>query len=284
MAEVIETVREMQERADALRKEGVTIGFVPTMGALHEGHMSLMRGARRECGTVVLSIFVNPTQFGAGEDYKEYPRDFEGDRRKAESVGVDIVFHPLVQEMYPSESNTIVKVEGLSEVMCGRSRPGHFQGVATVVSKLLNITKPHRAYFGEKDYQQLIIVKRMCRDLNMDVTIVGMPTIREEDGLAMSSRNAYLNPEERRSATVLYRCLKEAGERAAAGEKWAEKIIRVARELIEATPHTSIDYVVVVDLETLHEVKEIVQPARMALAVRVGKPRLIDNIGLYPPS
>ncbi len=284
MVEIIETVREMQEKADALRKSGVSIGFVPTMGALHEGHLSLIRGARSECRSVVVSIFVNPAQFAPGEDYKQYPRDFEGDCSKAETAGADIIFHPSVEEMYPPEASTVVKVQELSEVMCGRSRTGHFCGVASVVAKLFNITKPHRAYFGEKDYQQLVIVRKMARDLDMDLTVVGMPTIREEDGLAMSSRNAYLNPEERRAAVVLFRSLKDAGERVARGEKDAEAVIQGAREMIESEPYTSIDYVVVVDPETLQGIKEIVCPARMALAVKVGKPRLIDNIALHPPS
>jgi pantoate--beta-alanine ligase len=284
MVEIIETAREMQEKADALRRSGVSIGFVPTMGALHEGHLSLIRGARSECRSVVVSIFVNPTQFAPGEDYRQYPRNFQGDCGKAEAAGADIIFHPSVEEMYPPEASTVVKVQELSEVMCGRSRPGHFCGVASVVTKLFNIAKPHRAYFGEKDYQQLVIVRKMARDLDMDLTVVGMPTIREEDGLAMSSRNAYLNPEERRSAVVLFRSLKYAGERVARGEKDAEAVIQGAREMIESEPYTSIDYAVVVDPETLQGIKEMVRPARMALAVKVGKTRLIDNIALHPPS
>lgn len=283
MVEIIETVREMQEKADSLRRSGTTIGFVPTMGALHEGHLSLIRGARDECRSVVVSVFVNPTQFAPGEDYRQYPRDFKGDCNKAEAAGADIIFHPSVEEMYPPEAGTVVKVQELSEVMCGRSRPGHFCGVASVVTKLFNITKPHRAYFGEKDYQQLVIVRKMARDLDMDLTVVGMPTVREEDGLAMSSRNVYLNQDERRAAAVLYRSLNEASELVARGEKDAEAVIHMAREMIEAEPHTEIDYVVVVGPETLQKAKEIVGPARMALAVKVGKTRLIDNIALIPP-
>jgi pantoate--beta-alanine ligase len=283
MLEIIETVKEMQEKADALRAEGKTIGFVPTMGALHEGHQSLIRAARRECQSVVVSIFVNPTQFAPGEDYRRYPRDFEGDCKKAEATGADIVFRPSVEELYPPNACTIVRAETLSDVMCGRSRAGHFQGVATVVCKLFNITKPHRAYFGEKDYQQLVIVKRMVRDLDFDIVVVGMPTVREADGLAMSSRNVYLNPEERKSATVLYCSLREAEKQVSEGEKDAEVIIRKAWKLIESTPHTKIDYIVIVDPETLQEVKETIRPARMALAVKVGKARLIDNIKLCPP-
>jgi pantoate--beta-alanine ligase len=254
------------------------------MGALHQGHLSLIRGARKDCRTVVVSIFVNPTQFAPGEDYEAYPRDFKGDCEKAEDAGADIIFHPSAEEMYPPDELTVVETLPLSELMCGRSRQGHFRGVATVVTKLFNITKPHRAYFGEKDYQQLVIVKKLVRDLNLDLTVVGMPTIREADGLAMSSRNVYLSADERRSAAVLYRSLLKASREVEQGERDSAAILRRARRAIEATPHTCIDYVVVVDPETLQEVMEVISPARMALAVKVGKARLIDNIGLYPPT
>ena len=285
MVEIVETLKEMYAKTDSLRGSGSVIGFVPTMGALHEGHLSLIRGARKECGTVVVSIFVNPTQFAPTEDYKVYPKDFQSDSVRAEEAGADIIFHPSVEEMYPFPSQTLVEIDSLSEVMCGKSRPGHFQAVATVVSKLFNITKPHRAYFGEKDYQQLMVVKRMVFDLNMDIVVVGMPTIREPDGLALSSRNVYLSPEERRSATILYRSMKEARKKMASGEKDAGTILEMVKDMIESTPHTVIDYAVIVDPATLRDIKEIVGPARMALAVKMGKARLIDNMDLFsdPP-
>ncbi len=206
----IEDVTVMHRSAIQLRQEGKVIGFVPTMGALHKGHLSLMKHAKAESDIVVASIFVNPAQFGPKEDYKEYPRDLEGDTEKARSAGIDILFVPQVSAIYPDGYKTYVEVEGLADIMCGKARPGHFSGVATVVLKLFNIVRPHKTFLGQKDYQQTVIIKRIVKDLNADVEIVMLPTVREEDGLAMSSRNQYLNQEERRSATILYQSLQEA--------------------------------------------------------------------------
>src|SRR5512139_3769091 len=209
--QTVTSIAAMQSHADSLRREGKTIGFVPTMGFLHEGHLSLMARARQESDVVVTSIFVNPTQFGPKEDLDRYPRDAEGDRRKCESAGVDVLFLPEAKEMYPDKPSVFVCVEGVSEILEGAIRPGHFRGVATVVAKLFHIVKPHRAYFGQKDYQQCAVIRRMTEGLNLGVEIIVLPTVREADGLAMSSRNTYLSPEDRRKATVLYRALK-AGE------------------------------------------------------------------------
>jgi len=206
---IIEDIIEMQRYVTQLRWEGKIIGFVPTMGALHKGHLSLMEHAKNESDHVVVSIFVNPAQFGPKEDYKEYPRDMEGDTEKIAYVGVDTLFTPSVSAIYPEGYRTYIEVKDLSDVMCGRARPGHLRGVATVVLKLFNIVKPHKAFFGQKDFQQTVIIKKMVEDLNSDVDVVVLPTVREEDGLAMSSRNQYLGPEERKSATVLYRSLED---------------------------------------------------------------------------
>lgn len=275
--EIIENPQRMQERANQLRAEGKTIGFVPTMGYLHDGHLSLMRRARSECQTSVLSIFVNPTQFGPGEDLDRYPRDMEGDLQKAASEQVDLVYLPSARDMYPEGFRTYVTVEELSEKLCGASRPGHFRGVTTVVLKLFNLVKPHRAYFGEKDYQQLTIIRKMVEDLNLDLQIVGMPTVRESDGLAMSSRNAYLSAGERRSALSLSRALKRAGEMVARGERSAALLREEIRRTIEEEPNTEIDYIAVSHPFTLKDLERIAGPALIALAVQVGSTRLIDN-------
>lgn len=275
--EIIENPQRMQERANQLRAEGKTIGFVPTMGYLHDGHLSLMRRARSECQTSVLSIFVNPTQFGPGEDLDRYPRDMEGDLQKAASEQVDLVYLPSARDMYPEGFRTYVTVEELSEKLCGASRPGHFRGVTTVVLKLFNLVKPHRAYFGEKDYQQLTIIRKMVEDLNLDLQIVGMPTVRESDGLAMSSRNAYLSAGERRSALSLSRALKRAGEMVARGERSAALLREEIRRTIEEEPNTEIDYIAVSHPLTLKDLERIAGPTLIALAVQVGSTRLIDN-------
>lgn len=275
--EVIESVSKMQSRAEELRLEGRTIGFVPTMGFLHEGHLELMRVARRLADKVIVSIFVNPTQFGPKEDFEKYPRDREGDLAKVESVPVDIAFLPKASEMYPEGSRTTVSVKGLTQHLCGLSRPGHFDGVTTVVAKLFNITKPHVAVFGQKDYQQLAVISRMVSDLNMDLEIVGVPTVREQDGLAMSSRNAYLSKEERASALCLKKALDKAARLFSSGER-DPGLLRLEMEgIIRAHPFTEIDYVSVCDPVTLEELAKPQAQALAALAVKVGKTRLIDN-------
>ena len=275
--EIIKDLRVMQARSGFLRQEGKAIGFVPTMGYLHEGHLTLLRRAREENDIVVLSIFVNPTQFGAGEDYEKYPRDTEGDLAKASEAGTDIAFLPEVAEMYPAGYATYVNVEGLTEKLCGRSRPGHFRGVTTVVLKLFNLVQPHRAYFGEKDYQQLVVIKKMVSDLNLDLQIIGCPTVRESDGLAMSSRNAYLSPQERLSALCLSRSLAKAEELIRGGEKSPQSIINEISKVIEKEPGAKIDYVAVCHPETLGDLESIDSQALIALAVKIGPARLLDN-------
>jgi pantoate--beta-alanine ligase len=257
-----------------------TWGFVPTLGYLHEGHLSLIRRARAENDRVAVSIFVNPTQFGPHEDYARYPRDLERDLRLLEPLGVDLVFVPSAEEMYPPGFQTWVIVEEVSRPLEGASRPGHFRGVATVVAKLFHILQPDRAYFGQKDAQQTVVIRRMVQDLNIPVEIVICPTVREPDGLAMSSRNTYLNPEERRSATVLFRALQIAKARYEAGERDAERLREAMREVIRAEPLARIDYVSVADPETLRELEQVEGPALLSLAVYIGTTRLIDNIML----
>ncbi|WP_448592209.1 pantoate--beta-alanine ligase [Thermoflexus hugenholtzii] len=257
-----------------------TWGFVPTMGYLHEGHLSLVRRARAENDRVAVSIFVNPTQFGPHEDYARYPRDLERDLRLLEPLGVDLVFVPSVEEMYPPGFQTWVIVEEVSRPLEGASRPGHFRGVATVVAKLFNILQPDRAYFGQKDAQQTVVIRRMVQDLNIPVEIVICPTVREPDGLAMSSRNTYLSPEERRAATVLFRALQAAKARYEAGERDAERLREAMREVIRAEPLARIDYVSVAHPETLQELEQVEGPALLSLAVYIGTTRLIDNIML----
>ena len=276
------TVAEARAALAEARTRGESIGFVPTMGYLHEGHLALIRRARAENGFVAVSIFVNPTQFGPNEDFGRYPRDLPRDLELCRGAGVDLVFAPEAAEMYPPGFQTYVEVEELSRGLCGASRPGHFRGVATVVTKLFNIIGPDRAYFGEKDAQQLRVIKRMVLDLNLPVTIVAVPTVREPDGLAMSSRNTYLAPEERRAALVLYRALSSAEEIFGRGERRAGAILARMREIIEAEPLARIDYVAVVDDETLAPVEEIDRPVLVALAVFIGRTRLIDNIMLRP--
>ena len=275
---VVKSIKEMQSISESLRKTGKTIGFVPTMGYLHDGHMSLVECARRENDVVVMSIFVNPVQFAPGEDFERYPRDLERDRKIAQEKGVDYLFVPEVSEMYPPGYSTYVEVEGITEVLCGAKRPGHFRGVATVVTKLFNIVKPHRAYFGKKDFQQLKVIERLVKDLNFDVEVIGCPIVREKDGLAMSSRNVYLSPEERESATSLYRALKLAKELFEKGERDPEVIKSRMEELILSHPHVkAIDYIEIVDPETFKPVDEIKEGTLIALAVFVGNARLIDN-------
>ncbi len=274
---VVESIKEMQSDCESLRLSGKRISFVPTMGYFHEGHLSLMREARKTADHVVVSIYVNPTQFGPKEDFSKYPRDFERDARMAESVGVDVIFFPANTEMYPSAYQTYVDVEQVTKNLCGLSRSGHFRGVTTVCCKLFNIVKPHSAIFGKKDFQQLAAIKRMVADLNLDLEIIGLPTFREPDGLAMSSRNVYLSQEERSSALTLIGALKLAQKLFAGGERNAAVMIKQAEKLINSAKFTAIDYIKICDAATLEDVDEIKGEAVMALAVKVGKTRLIDN-------
>jgi pantoate--beta-alanine ligase len=275
--EVIESRKQMQERAESLRLTGHTVALVPTMGFLHEGHLELMRVGKKHSDKLIISIFVNPTQFGPSEDLGKYPRDTGGDLEKVRKVGVDFVFLPSTQEMYPEGYQTRLQVERVTQHLCGISRPGHFEGVATVVAKLLNITKPHMAIFGQKDFQQLTVISRMVMDLNMDIQIIGVPTVREPDGLAMSSRNKILSPEERESALSLRKSLDLAGEMFMEGERGARVIKKAIESLILSHPHTEIDYVTLCDPVTLEDVETLTDETLLALAVRVGTTRLIDN-------
>jgi len=274
---VIKSIKEMQTLCESLRLSGKRISFVPTMGYFHEGHLSLMKEARKTADYVVVSIYVNPTQFGPKEDFSKYPRDFERDAQMAESVGVDAIFFPENTEMYPNAYQTYVDVEKVTQNLCGMSRPGHFRGVTTVCCKLFNIVKPHSAIFGKKDFQQLAAIKRMVADLNQDLEIVGLPTFREPDGLAMSSRNVYLSKEERSSALTLVGALKLAQQLYAEGERSAAVMIKQAEKLIKNEEFTDIDYIKICDTATLEDVNEIKGEVVMALAVKVGKTRLIDN-------
>lgn len=268
----------VQRQCESVRRQGSTIGFVPTMGFLHEGHLSLMRRARAENAVLVVSIFVNPTQFGQGEDYDSYPRDLQGDLLALEKVGVDLVFAPSAESIYPADYRTFVEVAEVTEGLCGASRPGHFRGVATVVTKLFNLIAPHRAYFGQKDYQQSVVIRRLVADLNLNLDIVILPTIREPDGLAMSSRNARLAPDQRRAAPILYRSLSRAEERVREGEKRAKIILDEMRAMIDDEPLARVDYIAICDPDTLKPVDQIQGPTLAALAVRFGSTRLIDNM------
>ncbi|RKZ14533.1 pantoate--beta-alanine ligase [bacterium] len=271
-------VDEMKSIAEEYRKNGKRISFVPTMGYLHEGHLSLVDIARKDGDICVVSIFVNPIQFGPGEDYERYPRDVERDERLLEQRGCDVLFYPSASEMYPEDFLTRVRVEKLSSILCGKSRPGHFEGVTTVVLKLFNIVKPHVAVFGEKDYQQLVIIKRMVRDLNLDVEIVAGEIIREKDGLAMSSRNVYLDPVERKQATCLFRSMLLAQDMVKAGIRDTKTIVEAVGGFIKKFDRARIDYVKIVHPDTLEELEEIHDRARILLAVYFGNARLIDNM------
>lgn len=274
---VIDTVKQMHKESEALREAGHTVSLVPTMGFLHEGHLELMRVAKEHSDKLIMSLFVNPTQFGPSEDFETYPRDTKGDFEKAGRVGVDIVFMPTVAEMYPEGSQTTVKVEKVTQNLCGLSRPGHFDGVTTVVAKLFNATKPHLAVFGQKDYQQLAVISRMVMDLDMDIKIIGVPTVREPDGLAMSSRNKYLNPEERRSALCLKKSLDLADKMSKEGTTDAGVIIEAIASLIKSHAFTDIDYINLCDPLTLDDLDTLGEETLLALAVRIGNTRLIDN-------
>ena len=274
---IINSINEMQQSCLSLKRSGKTIAFVPTMGYLHEGHASLLREGRRRGDILVLSIFVNPIQFGQNEDLGRYPRDMERDCRLADECGVDMVFAPDASGMYPPGFQTSITVRELSQYLCGASRPGHFDGVATVVTKLFNIVQPDVALFGCKDYQQLAVIRRMTADLSMPVQIVGMPIVREADGLAMSSRNAYLSPSERQSALCLSRAIRQVRELHAGGEHSASTLLAAVRELIRAEPAAVIDYLELCDSATLATVDLVSDTTLLAMAVKIGTTRLIDN-------
>lgn len=275
--EVVKTIKEVRAKVNEWRKQGLTVGFVPTMGYLHQGHGSLIKKAAEENDKVVVSIFVNPIQFGPKEDLATYPRDLERDSKVSIDAGASIIFHPDVEEMYEKNLSTYVNVDGITGGLCGEKRPGHFRGVATVVTKLFNIVKPDRAYFGEKDAQQLAVIKRMVRDLSIDVEVIGCSIIREEDGLAMSSRNTYLSAEERSAALVLSRAIKKCDEALKSGKIKVEVLKNIIADEINSTPLSKIDYIEIVDSETLEKVEEVSKSVLIALAVFIGKTRLIDN-------
>ncbi|MGN0456640.1 MAG: pantoate--beta-alanine ligase [Acutalibacteraceae bacterium] len=270
-------VKDIREQVNKWKKEGLTIGFVPTMGYLHEGHRSLIEAARANNDRVVVSIFVNPMQFAPTEDLESYPRDLEKDAKLCEEVGVDLLFHPEPSEMYTDGFCSYVDMNGLTTELCGRTRPTHFRGVQTVVLKLFNIVKPDRAYFGQKDAQQLAVIKRMVTDLNVDVEVIGCPIIREADGLAKSSRNTYLNPEERKAALILSKSLKLGYELIKNGETDSKAVIKAISDSISTEPLAKIDYVDVVDFGTITPVDKIGKSVLVAIAVYIGKTRLIDN-------
>ncbi len=277
---VINTVKEMQTLANEVRERGRTISFVPTMGALHDGHLKLISEGRKMADFLVVSIFVNPAQFGPNEDLNKYPRDLERDLEKMTPIGVDIVFNPRVEEIYPAGFQTYVEVEELEGQLCGRFRPGHFRGVATVVLKLFNIVKPDFALFGEKDYQQLKIIRKMVEDLNLEVKIVGFPTVRDKDGLALSSRNSYLSPGERRRALSLHRALLEIRREFQMGVRDSKKITETGEKILKEVGITDIDYLEICDPETLEPKASAEVGDLVAVAVRLGGARLIDNARL----
>jgi pantoate--beta-alanine ligase len=275
IAKTIESVRHLVKAA---RRAGKKIGFVPTMGALHIGHISLIEAAKKNCDFVVVSIFVNPTQFGPKEDFKKYPRPIKADLKMCRKAGVDVVFSPTPQEMYPAENFTWVDVEKLSEPLCGKFRPGHFRGVATICAKLFNIVTPDVAYFGQKDAQQAIVIKRMVADLNMPLQIVVCPTVREKNGLAMSSRNQYLTPQQKEDAALIYKSLQKCRRMIKQGETNAKKIIAEMRKVLKQIPSVEIQYVSIVDAETLQNIDKVAGKVLAAIAVKIGSTRLIDNI------
>ena len=273
---IVETVKEVREQVKEWKKQGLSVGFVPTMGYLHEGHKSLMDAARKGNDKVVVSIFVNPMQFGPTEDLATYPRDLDHDAALCESAGVDLIFHPEAEEMYEKDFCSFVDMTGLTEGLCGKTRPIHFRGVCTVVNKLFNIVTPDHAYFGQKDGQQLAVIKRMVRDLNMDIEIVGCPIVREEDGLAKSSRNTYLSSEERKAALILSKTV-ALGKELAKTEKDANKVVEAMKKNIETEPLAKIDYVEAVDALSMAPVEKLEGACMLAMAVYIGKTRLIDN-------
>lgn len=279
--EILRTNAEMAKWREERYRKGQIVGFVPTMGYLHQGHLALVEEALRRAEQVVVSIFVNPTQFGPGEDLDQYPRDFERDLDLCRELGVHAIFAPEVEEMYPPGFQTRVLVDHVSQNLCGLHRPGHFDGVAQVVTKLFCAVRPHLAVMGEKDFQQFVVIKRLSKDLNLGVEIIPHPTVREPDGLAMSSRNTYLSEEERGSALSLYRSLLAAREMVKEGERRVDVLLDKVRGIIEAEPHTKIQYVQVVDEDSMTNIAEVTPKAVMAMAVFVGKARLIDNMRLW---
>jgi pantoate--beta-alanine ligase len=282
---LVKTIDEVRYQVKQWKSEGKTVGFVPTMGYLHEGHQSLIERAYQENDKVVVSIFVNPTQFGPKEDLESYPRDLDRDSKVCEKARADLIFHPEVSEMYEAGACTIVNMDGLTKELCGKSRPTHFQGVCLVVSKLFHIVTPDRAYFGQKDAQQFAVIKRMVKDLNFDIEIVGCPIIREEDGLAKSSRNTYLSGEERKAAVVLSQALTKGKSVIEEGERSAKKVKDDICEIIQREPHAKIDYVEVVNFDTIEPIETINGNILVAIAVFIGRTRLIDNfiITIEPP-
>ncbi len=280
--EIVRTVSWMKQIGRAARQEDRVLGFVPTMGALHKGHASLIQAAKAQCSPVVVSIFVNPKQFGPSEDFQKYPRTLESDRALLESLGVDYLFAPPAEEIYPKSFRTLVDVEGLSNRLEGRSRPGHFQGVATVVLKLFEIVQPRFAYFGRKDAQQCRVVQQMAADLNLDTEIVVSPIVREPDGLALSSRNAYLSPDDRRAATALSRSLEAVKAEIGAGQRDVAHLIAAVRRLLDSEPGVKTDYVEIVDAESFEPVTLLRNRCLVLIAARVGKTRLIDNALIEP--
>ena len=274
---IVSTVEEVRKQIKEWKMQEQSVGFVPTMGYLHEGHKSLIDCARKENDRVVVSIFVNPMQFGPAEDLADYPRDLEHDAQICESAGADLIFHPEPEEMYAGDFCSFVDMSVLTEGLCGKTRPVHFRGVCTVVTKLFNIVTPDRAYFGQKDGQQLAVIRRMVRDLNMDIQIVGCPIVREEDGLAKSSRNTYLSPEERKAALVLSQAVR-LGSELAKTEKDAKKVVLAMKDKIQTEPLARIDYVEAVDALSMQPVKTLEGGCMLAMAVYIGKTRLIDNV------
>ena len=278
---IVSTVNDVRSTVKEWKKNGLKVGLVPTMGFLHEGHLSLIKKAVAENDKVIVSVFVNPTQFGPNEDFEAYPRDLNKDAALCEEAGADLIFHPEPEEMYPDGFCSSVNMTGLTDALCGKSRPIHFQGVCTVVSKLFNIAAPDNAYFGEKDAQQLAIIKRMVKDLNFDIKITGCPIIREEDGLAKSSRNTYLTPEERQAALVLSKAVKCGRSLVEGGEKDSAVILKEMKSIIENEPLARIDYVEIVDMNTMKNIDKVKGDVLCAMAVYIGKTRLIDNFIYY---
>ena len=281
--EITKTIAHTREFIAQARAVGNTIGLAPTMGALHEGHLSLVRYCQKECDFTVVSIFVNPTQFGPGEDFESYPRSFEADCAACRDLGVDLIFAPSAEEMYPRENFTWVDVDRISTHLCGVSRPGFFRGVCTVVAKLFNVIEPDVAYFGEKDAQQLAVITRMVADLNLPIEIRGCPIVRESDGLAMSSRNKYLDSEQRRQAVCLFQTLQHARQMIENGQTDSSVLINAMKAIIEKQPQARIDYISIVDRDLMQPLAKIDRPVRIALAVHLGPARLIDNIAVDPP-
>lgn len=275
--QVCRTIPEIKAVVREAKAGGSLVGLVPTMGFFHAGHLSLMHAARRECDLVVVSLFVNPTQFGPNEDFAEYPRDFDRDKELATKEGVDVIFAPAVEEMYPPGYQTYVEVEEITRPLCGKARPGHFRGVTTVVTKLFNIVEPDRAYFGQKDAQQALVIQQMVRDLNMNVDIKVLPIVREKDGLAMSSRNVYLNPREREAATVLFRSLQLAEDKIRGGERDPARLRGEIMPTIESEPLANLEYAEILSIPGLKPLNTLQGKILIALAVRIGKTRLIDN-------